>query len=419
MKQINFIKEMSWPGKIAVLLALMMPLFPKFLPVLIILLFLTAFIDYKNLRFHSEFKTMAWLYALTYLFYVFGMLGSNHIEDGLFILQVKLSFLIIPLFFLFHGPFHVKTLRTIFFAFVTGTFINSLLCLFKGLNCYLETGWWECFFTSYLSYNFHTTYLSIYYCFSILFIIYYLINYITRLGSVVIGILIFLLVYFTGFVLLLSSKGGLIALITVLLVAAFYYIFKKGSRRAALFTFAGMIMVGIVFYFTTDILRSRINNAIHVFNLPKQELFENHKQSTESTEVRLMIWEVAGKEISKHPFGVGTGDAQYILMKKYEDYGMTGALKTKLNCHNQFYETTLSIGVHGLIVLIIFLLYILITAIRKRNFLLLWIAVIVILNLFFESMFETQAGVIFFVFFTGLLLTSVPEVIPLSDDEND
>jgi hypothetical protein len=34
-------------------------------------------------------------------------------------------------------------------------------------------------------------------------------------------------------------------------------------------------------------------------------------------------------------------------------------------------------------------------------------------------MFETQAGVIFFVFFTGLLLTSVPEFIPVSPEKNE
>ena len=88
---------------IAVLIALMMPLWPKALPGLLVLLFLSLALAYKRLRFHAEFKPMAWMFALTYLFYVFGMLGSRHISDGLFILEVKLSFLLLPLFFILHG----------------------------------------------------------------------------------------------------------------------------------------------------------------------------------------------------------------------------------------------------------------------------------------------------------------------------
>lgn len=187
----------------------------------------------------------------------------------------------------------------------------------------------------------------------------------------------------------------------------------------AIYSFLGILVLGCIFYFTTDMLQARVSLAFKAFQLSKEELFEKHGHSTESTEVRLMIWHVAGKEIQNHPLGVGTGDAKYVLLEKYKEFGMTGAYNAKLNCHNQYYETALAIGVHGLLVLIIFLMYLLISAIKKRNFILLWIVVIVILNLFFESMFETQAGVVFFVFFTGLLLTSVPEVIPLQQDEKD
>ena len=387
------ISDLKWPDLFAIILAFLMPLFPKLIPVLLVFLFLSLLTDFKKIKLHKEFKLMAWLYSLTYLFYVFGMLNSSHIQDGLFTLEVKLSFLVIPLFFLFHGPFHVNVLRKILFSFVIGCFINSLLCLYKGYTCYLETGWWECFFTSFLSFGFHTTYLSVYYCLSILFIIYFLINYYSRLKIVMVIILLFLIVYFSGFVLLLSSKGGLVALLTVLAVA--------------------------FFYFTTDMVQTRVSLAFKAFQLTKNELFEKHRHSTESTEVRLMIWHVAGREIQKHPLGVGTGDAKYVLLEKYKELGMTGAYKAKLNCHNQFYETALAIGIHGLLVLVIFLVYLLGSAIKKRNFILLWIVVIVMLNLFFESMFETQAGVVFFVFFTGLLLTSVPDVIPLQQDEKD
>ena len=416
-KLIGEMKGIRWSGRIAILLSFCMPLFPKMLPALLVVLFLSVLLDINKLKFHKEFQSMTWLFALTYLFYVFGLLSSNHIADGLFTLEIKLAFLLLPLFFLFHGPFHIITLRWIFFCFIAGCFINTFFGFYLGYQCYLEKKWWECFFTGFISFNFHTTYLAIYFCFSILVMVYFLINYFSRINRGVIILLCFLILYFSGFVVMLSSKGGMIALATVLFVSMLYFFYKKGSLRSALIILSATGGLMIVLFLTSDYAKIRFSEAFKIYRLDKKELFDKYKETTETTAIRLMIWDVAGDIISKHPFGVGTGDSKYELLKAYDEKGMTGAIQHNLNCHNQFFETTLAIGVHGLIVLIIFLLYILITAIRKRNFLLLWIAVIVILNLFFESMFETQAGVIFFVFFTGLLLTSVPEVIPISDDE--
>jgi len=413
------LKEMKLSGAIAVLLAFFMPLFPKLLPVLLILLFFSLALDYKNIKYHKEFKVMTWLFALTYLFYVFGLLNSVHVSEGLFILEVKLSFLLLPLFFLFHGSFHVVNLRRIFFAFVAGCFINTFFSFYQGYQCYLEKEWWECFFSAYMSYHFHTTYLAIYFCFSILILIYYIINYYSRIRYFKLAILIFLVLYFSGFVMMLSSKGGLIALFTVIFVSMMYFLYKRGKLRNAILILSSMAIIMTVVIYTSDYAQVRFAESMKIFKLSKTELYRDYKESTETTAVRLMIWDVSQDLINENPFGLGTGDSKYALLKKYEEAGMKGALDSKLNCHNQFYETTLAIGIQGLIVLIIFLFYLLYTAIKRRNFLLLWIVVIIIINLFFESMFETQAGVIFFVFFTGLLLTSQPEVIPFSKDENE
>lgn len=416
---IEKIKEMKMSGTIAVLLGFFMPLFPKFLPLLLVLLFLSLVFEYKTLKYHKEFKVMTWLFALTYLFYVFGLLSSEHLPEAIFKLELKMSFLLLPLFFLFHGSFHVIVLRRIFFAFVAGCFINTFFSFYQAYQCYLEKHWWECFFTGFLSYNFHTTYLALYFCFSILIMVYFLINYYSRLNRWTFAFVLFLIAYFSGFVVMLSSKGGLIALGTVLFVSGMYFFYKRGSWKNAVIILSALAGLMILVLFTSDYARIRIKDAFKMYGMSKEELFRDYRHSTESTAVRLMIWEAAGNIIEEHPLGVGTGDGQSQLMLQYHDLGMTGAENLKLNCHNQYYETTLSIGFQGLIVLVVFLLYLVVTAMRKRNFLLLWIVVIIIINLFFESMFETQAGVIFFVFFTGLLLTSVPEVIPITNEEGE
>ncbi len=417
MSLVDSIKGLKGSGIIAMLLAFFMPIMPKLLPILIILLFLSLILEYKNLFFHKEYKVMTWLFALTYLFYVFGMLSSNHIKEGLFILEVKLSFLLLPIFFLFHGAFHVVTMRRIFFAFVAGCFANTFFSLYQGYQCYLEKHWWECFFSGFLAFKIHTTYLAIYFCFSILILIYYIINYFSRLKFYQSFLILFLIVYFSAFVVMLSSKGGLMALGTVILVSVLYFFYKRGNYRNALIIFFSSAVVMVVLVFSSDYAKIRLREAFKVYQLSKEELFELHRESTESTAVRLMIWDVTSEVINEHPLGVGTGDGNFVLLEKYKEAGMTGAYNAKLNCHNQFFETTLAIGIHGLLILIVFLLYIIFVALQRRNFLLLWLVIIIVINLFFESMFETQAGVIFFVFFTLLLLTSVPDIVPIGNDD--
>lgn len=417
MKIIEKISKLKGAEVITLCIAFAMPVFPKILPGLLVLLFLSLLLNIKRIYFHKEYKVMTWLFSLTYLFYVFGLLSSNHIADGLFILQVKLSFFLLPLFFLFHGSFHILTLRRIFFAFVFGCFVNSLFSFKQGYDCYCETNLWECFYSSLFAFKFHTTYLAIYFCFSILILIYYLINYFSRLKIINFILIIFLILYFSAFVVMLSSKGGLIALATVMLVSILYFFYKRGNYRNALIIFSAVGVLMFALFFSSDYAKVRLKESFKTYQLSKSELFELYKETTESTAVRLMIWDVTSEIIKKNPLGVGTGDAKYILKEEYKKAGMNGALNANLNCHNQFYETTLAIGIHGLIVLLIFLGYLIYMALRKRNFLLLWLVVMIVINLFFESMFETQAGVIFFVFFTLLLLTSVPDIIPINDDD--
>ena len=82
---------------------------------------------------------------------------------------------------------------------------------------------------------------------------------------------------------------------------------------------------------------------------------------------------------------------------------MTGALEHKLNAHSQFLQTGIALGIPGLSALVAMLLVPL--SLRRNRFILfISLTVIMTLNFLVESMLEVQAGVIFYAYFSSLLL---------------
>jgi O-antigen ligase len=82
---------------------------------------------------------------------------------------------------------------------------------------------------------------------------------------------------------------------------------------------------------------------------------------------------------------------------------MKAASEQRLNAHNQYLQTTVALGVIGLLVLILILLLPALQAYRQNNFPYFVFLVLLGFNLLFESMLETQAGVVFYAFFNVVL----------------
>ena len=83
---------------------------------------------------------------------------------------------------------------------------------------------------------------------------------------------------------------------------------------------------------------------------------------------------------------------------------MTGALKKKLNAHNQFLQTFIGTGIIGFLLLLSITLGAIIKGFINKNYLLILFSLLMILNFLVESMLQAQAGFIFFVFFFCILI---------------
>ena len=94
----------------------------------------------------------------------------------------------------------------------------------------------------------------------------------------------------------------------------------------------------------------------------------------------------------------------YLVEYAYIGY----AVNEKLNAHNMYFETLISVGILGLLLLLAYFVIPMILWIKSRkiDFVYFSFLIIISFNMLFESIFETQMGIIFFCFFNALLFYS-------------
>jgi len=129
--------------------------------------------------------------------------------------------------------------------------------------------------------------------------------------------------------------------------------------------------------------------------------------TTESSEVRILVWNSSIDLISKNwLFGTGTGDIKDELLKDYKQKGFLGALEKKLNSHNQYLQTFATLGLFGILILIAMILYFIFNTIKLKSHVFFIVSLIIAFNLLFESMLEVQAGTIFIAMFFSLMASA-------------
>jgi O-antigen ligase len=81
-------------------------------------------------------------------------------------------------------------------------------------------------------------------------------------------------------------------------------------------------------------------------------------------------------------------------------------MNQKLNAHNQYLQTFISIGIIGLIILLYMLVFPAIRAFQQKDFIFMIFLAVFAVNIMLESMLENQAGVIFYALFNVILYSS-------------
>ncbi len=400
-------------------LAFSIPLHEKLTPPIIALIGLNWLLEANFIKkakevLHNRKRSFLFLFSLLYFFYLFGLLYSQNLDYALFDIQMKLSLLIFPLIFstLDFNFFNKEKINKILWAFVFGSLTISVSCLISSFFEYQKTSLLQDFYYIRLSdirlFGFkliskHPSYFAMSLNFSSGIILIKLIENLKKHSLLINFLLIITILFFFIFIFLLSSKAGISSFVLVSCSIIVYLIIYKKQYFISLIM---VVVIPIIFFFSIELFPhsfDRIVEATEIVN--KSE--EINKNTIDGTAERILIWHSALEIIKKNfLFGVGTGDVKDILMKEYKKEHITEAYKQKLNAHNQYLQTSLSIGFFGLIVLLISLLLPFVDSFKNGNFLFIIFLLIISFNFLFESMLERQSGVVFYAFFNSFLFFS-------------
>ncbi len=347
-----------------------------------------------------------------------GLLYSNNVENGLAGLRVKLPFLILPVLILIMIKKLPETFPVILLSFISGIVLASIISyiialghsfrIFEGalqFNTHPQGVPWENYFRySNFSVFLHPSYFGMYINFSIAILILNA-SGIINIPLVNKALSIFLIVFLTLTLFLLSSRAGLFTWFAVLMVYLLftiprdYFVFKK-----IVYFFPVLLIVGLLIFGQFN------NRRFQSIQEEIQTLNEDDVEIKRSAAVRIAIWGESLQIIRKHwLIGVGTGDIKDVFYKEANSKRFNFARQQQYNIHNQFLETWLENGIIGLLLLLAIIFYPFFSRKVCNRQLLIYLSVIIFINFFFESMLNRINGVAFFVFFYSLLSLVPPE----------
>jgi O-antigen ligase len=379
----------------AFLIALLLP-FKFLISPLIGCWLLYNLFSFSNQNWKSIYQNNTIMFSLLFfLAHTLAYFFSNNKKEALFSIELKLSFLIMPVLF-FISRFDNKSKNKLLFSFVISCLLSAFICITNSLINFIKNN-------ELLTYNnfclfMHPSYFAMYLCFSVIILILRFndlkfLNY----QKIIVALTLFLLII--G-IFLSASKMGILTFLILIPFVILHLLWKNKNYKLIVISIL-FFSIGSLFFLASDSLpAARLRSSFQFLSSSENEI---DKSSTESNAVRVLVWQQAVELIKEKPFlGYTPGDVNDELYRSYKENELTGALENKLNAHNQFLQTILGNGIIGLLLLFFLILSPIINGIKTKNVLLIFFSFLIVLNFAVESMLQTSAGTLFFVFFISI-----------------
>lgn len=417
----NFFQRCSYALLVTAVVSL--PL-SRFLMLPIAILLLLLFI--ADNRYREHFKAMRasrllpafYITASLFVLSLIGATYSANLSKAISDWECKLWFLAAPLCILpLCSNISLKQIRLLLIAFIASVTATAIGNIVISTAKFAHTGDMTQFFYLNATHFFgdkatHPSYLSLYCSTAWVMVVTYLAKKTFFSSKATRGLLWIALFTLPVEIILLQSKAGLLMFALLFVCTIIYFIVKRiYPLWTGMAILAGCAGICVAVIMKGDMPVNRLSEML-------QQLNANEMQNPRNGSLqRLAVWRTSSEAaVDNLPFGTGNGDIRDELCIRYEAKGYTYILNKRLNCHNQYLQHLVSLGIPGLIALLLFIGIPMWEGIKRRNFLLGMWGVLVAGNLLVESMLETRAGSNFIPVMTALLL--INERITQSEAEN-
>ena len=342
---------------------------------------------------------MFFIFTGLYLLMIFGYFYSEDKPAAKFLLEKNTSLLFLPLIIFTSNRLQKREIHHIVFSFILGCLGATIWALSKAVYLFQSKG------ENYFFYNdlsnlagIHSSYFSLFLCFSILFMVLYFIEQSKELSLVKIISIGGICLYFLFFMYLLASRMTFILVFLFSLLFFLYSLYKRGRLLK------GIVLVtvtGIILFFS---LGSLWNMKMRFYYLKYPESWEWKGAQTKNEWLnRKVHWGCYLESISKVNllFGSGTGDSWTEVMPCFKRWDYAGYY-SKLNAHNQYLEIMLRLGLLGLSLWVSSLLIPLWLSVKnKYSYYAMFLALFSICG-FTETLLDRQHGAVFYSFFNAV-----------------
>ena len=339
---------------------------------------------------------------------IFSIFYSPTLSAGWKHAESKLGYLIIPLV-LSSSKISSGNRKDIMLFLTICISAAAVICLTVAGVKFWKTGSPEYFFYHNLvsPLNHHAVYFAVFAFISVLFLVfeYWESSMPGKRKMLIISWIVFLLVL----IFLLSSKLVLILLFIFLSAMLVRRIFKTNKSKYSWFLLiVPLLIMSLIFSFDNPV-KNRFTNLLEGNMHVLQQKTFHPADYFNGFQFRLLLWRITFMILNDKDAwltGMSPAASQDMLREKYRELNLyTGDVnKTNngyldYNCHNEFLQTTLQLGLPGLaLILAIFCIMISRAAVHHEP-VLYGILLIIFCFCFTESVFERQYGMILFTVF--------------------
>lgn len=446
------------------LLVIVIPFYWRVASYMVMILLLFGFfkiVFIQKFKFNKQQLKYTFAYivfAATWLIYLIGVFYSSDVSSAWEQIGKKLFFLLLPLYFLFSDLSFITQNRlryllyVLTFSLVAVFLVDFSIASFNHI--FNEKTMYSYMVAKAKIFDSHHTYTSMYICLAIVFLfveIFTVKSARTKLVDIICSVILVIGIFFQ------NSRAGILCMTLLFIALIIWVVFVLKKKKIALYVFLSisMFIVASCFVFKNSFNRfvdtfhkltnenktdtrvvlyqvaksvigtyyafgtgtgDRIDVIVDEYHDYKDELLNNIEPVNPYIEnfdnLKIQCLDSISKMFSTSSFDSLSEEA--IIIAK--DYGcqpqtvecnlikykiVTSAIKNEANSHNQYFDTLISVGIIGLLLMLSFFVLPLVLMIKRKKYDIVYLSFmfIILFNAVFESIFERQLGIIFFLLF--------------------